>query len=127
MDMVYGCGVRKEIKMFPSAREIYRPTFDKMFGELDEYFSNNPPSKQVNGFDIVLTNELSKILIGCSLDEIKNYNESTIDFKNLMLGNMYFYVNQEEDPEYRYEVKYLIHLENEKYKITLLVRATKFY
>lgn len=100
------------MKHFLPAKEMYVENVPrkKMFGFLDEYFENNEPkiNEDYNYYEVELTNELSKILNGYSLDEIKSGRMSSEDFKNTTLGNMWLYVNQDnKDTDFYYDVKYM--------------------
>lgn len=100
------------MKHFLPAKEMYVENVPrkKMFGFLDEYFESNGPkiNEEYNWYEVELTHELSKILNGYSLDEIKSGRISSEDFKNTTLGNMYMYMNQNnQDNEFYYDVKYM--------------------
>lgn len=124
-----GQWIRKEIKMLLSAREMYIGYSAKkpMFILLDKYFEINEPVREGNGFNIPLTNELCKIFNGYSFTEIKKNPGIAVDFKNNTLGNMYLYANQDEDHEFRYDVKYMINEENAETNLTLILRVCKVY
>ena len=113
------------MKHFLPPREMYvdSNTNKLMFKELDEYFDTNEPINKDNHYEIYLTNELSKILSGYSLDEIKQHTDIYSDYTNNTLGLMYLYVNQEKDDEFFYDVKYMI---NEN-SISLLLYPSKVY
>lgn len=99
------------MKHFLPAKEMYTEhnPRKKMFGFLDEYFDNNEPkiNEESNCYEVELTSELSKILNGYSLDEIRSRVMPSEDFKNTTLGNMYLYMNQNNvDDDFYYNVKY---------------------
>jgi hypothetical protein len=100
------------MKHFLPAKEMYTEhnPRKKMFGLLDEYFDNNEPkiNEEENRYEVELTNELSKILNGYSLDEIKSGSLSKEDFHNTTLGNMYLYMNQNNvDDDFYYNVNHM--------------------
>jgi len=113
------------MKRFISPKEMYTDHNPRklMFKDLDEYFETNEPIIIDNHYEIELTNELSKILSGYSLDEMKQNRIIVPDYRNNTLGVMYLYVNQEKDDKFFYDVKYMI---NEN-SITLLLYPSKVY
>lgn len=115
---------------FPSAREMYIENAAKrpMFKALDEYFENNKAVRKDNMFNAPLTDDLSRILCGYTIGEIRKDSGICLDFKNTVLGNMYFYLNQNEDKEFHYDVKYLINMcEDENPALTLIFTAVRKY
>lgn len=113
------------MKHFLSPKEMYaEPNFRKlMFKELDEYFEDNEPRVVENHYEIELTNELSKILSGYTLDVIKQNKNIQPDYTKNILGFLYLYVNQEKDDEFFYDVKYML----KENSICLLLYPSKVY
>lgn len=130
MGCIGGQWIRKEIRMLPSARDMYEMNQKKPMNSLiDGYLNEHPFISKDGKFEIKLTSELCKILCGLTLEEWKNYRGDKEYIKSLILGNMHFWANQNDMhavDEYFYEIKYLIKMEDDS-PLTLLMCPQKRY
>lgn len=130
MDCTDGQWIRKEIKMLPSAREMYEKNQENSINSLiDDYLNDHPLISKEGVFEIILTPELCKILCGLTIEEWKNYQGDRERIKSLILGNMHFWANQNDMhavDEYFYEIKYLIRMDSD-HPLRLLISPQKRY
>lgn len=113
---------------FPSAREQYANMnrSNDPYSRIDEYLKAFPPINKDGLLVIKLTKALSTILCGYSLDDVNPERKEEI--LSTILGAMHSYSNQDEDPEYYYEVKYTIdRIVDGVPSMSLILAASKRY